>query len=353
MNFVKKIKKHIELIKLNKNISKYKYIHLMFNDKFNKPFVDFLNKNFDTKKHLILCKRWFQQYPFPEGENVIEIEPTFSFSPLNFDKCDKIICHSLFDFEVIRHLYKHKKLLKKAYWVMWGGDLYEAPRDEKNDFVRKNFKGYLNKIDEDYAKKKYGINAPFYNVHYPFPTITFDNKPINHSANKTIHIQINNSADKSTLEVLDFLEKFKNEDILITTILSYGDIGCKEKIIQKGKEIFGNKFDYLDKFLDSKNYIEFIKKNDILILNQNRQQGVGNLICYLEHGRKEFIKNEVSTYQYLNNIENIKIFDTKEIPLMSFDDFIKNDFAEQNAKKAKALISNESLTKQWESVFND
>ena len=46
----------------------------MFNDKFNKPYVDFLNKNFGKNEHLILCKKWFSEHPFPLGENVIEIK---------------------------------------------------------------------------------------------------------------------------------------------------------------------------------------------------------------------------------------------------------------------------------------
>ena len=46
-NLIYKIRDSIKLLKLNNKIKNAKYIHLMFNDKFNKPFVDFLNRNFD------------------------------------------------------------------------------------------------------------------------------------------------------------------------------------------------------------------------------------------------------------------------------------------------------------------
>ena len=52
--------------------------------------------------------------------------------------------------------YSHPKLLReKAYWLIYGGDLYDAPRDEKNDFVRNNFKGYLTYVDGEYLKEHY------------------------------------------------------------------------------------------------------------------------------------------------------------------------------------------------------
>ena len=156
-NLIYKIRDSIKLLKLNNKIKNAKYIHLMFNDKFNKPFVDFLNRNFDNNEHIVLCKRWCEEHPFPEGKNVIEIK---TLRGLDFTKANKIICHSLFDLELVDYLYSHQDILKnKAYWVMWGGDLYEAPRDEKNDFVRKNFFAYcaVANGDEKIAQKKFRI----------------------------------------------------------------------------------------------------------------------------------------------------------------------------------------------------
>ena len=41
VNIKKKIKKYLFNLEINRRISQYKYVHIMFNDKFNKPFVDF------------------------------------------------------------------------------------------------------------------------------------------------------------------------------------------------------------------------------------------------------------------------------------------------------------------------
>lgn len=63
----------IDRHRIQKRINAARYVHLMFNDKFNKPFVGFLNRHFDPSEHLVLCKRWFSEHPFPTGPNVVEV----------------------------------------------------------------------------------------------------------------------------------------------------------------------------------------------------------------------------------------------------------------------------------------
>lgn len=350
MKLFKKIKKYFDNLKIQKEISKAKFIHIMFNDKFNKPFVDFLNRNFNNNEHIILCKRFFAEHSFPVGKNVFEIK---TLKNLDFAKNEKIICHSLFDQELVDYLYSNQSLLKaKAYWAIWGGDLYNAPRDEKNDFVRKNFKGYLTDFDVEVAQDKYGIiGKPFYCIHAIFPItkemLIFCQK----SDNKYTKIQINNSCDESTLEMLDVLSRFKNENIKIATILSYGETQFKDEIIQKGKENFGDKFEYIEDYMTPSEYAQHLAQNDILILNQNRQQGVGNTIASISLGKKVYIRSDISTFKILRNF-NINIFDTKLISKMEFKDFIQNNDFENNKKYAMKFFDNNYKASLWKVVFD-
>ena len=327
----------------------YKYIHVMWNDKFNKPFVDFLNRNFDASEHLILCKHIFQQFPFPEGDNVVEIE---NLKGLKLTKDQKLICHSLFDDELVDWLYRNKSILKKqAYWVIWGGDLYNAPRDKKNDFVRKNFKGYMVFANND--KKvlidKYGTVAnSFYPIEYP---LCLDVSSIEPIKNDFLKIQINNSADDTTLEMLDVLSKFKNENIKITTILSYGKIEYKDEIIKKGKEIFGDKFEYLDKMLSPLDYAKHIASLDVFIANQNRQQATANIDMCLYFNKKVFIKSNISTFDMYTSL-GYKIFDTYSIDEQTFSEFKKYEI-NKNHDLAQYYISDEYRKKLWKDVLND
>lgn len=352
LKIYRKIKLYFINSRYNKIIKQYKYVHIMFNDKFNKPFVDFLNTSFNQNEHIILCKRVFNNQPFPVGANVLEIK---SLAFLNFSKNKKIICHSLFDNELVKYLYRHKSVLrKKAYWMIWGGDLYEAQRDKKNDFVRKNFKGYISDTDGDcsVAKLKYDSNPLTFNAGYTFP-IT---KEMLNLTKKEVHdylqIQINNSCDESTIEMLKILSKYKDENIRITTILSYGSLDFKDSIIQIGKKYFGSKFSYLDKYLSPKDYAQFLAQNDILILNQNRQQGLGNCFSNLALGSKVYIKKEITTFNHFNS-RGMVVFDTNEIKNMDYFTFsnYNGDLKLSNMKLASIFFDMPYLKKLWEEVF--
>lgn len=355
---IDKVKEKFKAKKINKIIKHYKFIHIMFNDKFNKPFVDFLNRNFDTKEHLVLCKRQFYEFPFPEGNNVIEIK---LFRYLNFLSAEKIFFHSLFDYETITYLYTHQGILKKrAYWCIWGGDLYNAQRDKKNDFVRENFRGYITDVDGDKAvlEKRYTArkNKRFYHATYTFPVtqeMVNDAKNSLQKRSATI-IQINNSCDDSTLEMLDILAKFKDENIIIKTILSYGKLEFKEQITQKAYDIFGDKFEFIDTILQPQDYAKYVSENDVLVYNQNRQQGLGNSFLALSFGTKLYIRGEISTYNYLIN-KGSKVFDTHKIPQMDFKEFIAIDtqIKENNAKNSAKFFSDEFMKNLWEKVFDN
>lgn len=349
------IKKYALLDKcVNKKISKYKYIHIMHNDKFNKPFVDFLNKNFNPDEHMVICYRAFEDnglIHFPEGQNVYEYKNIFDLK-LNQKNIKKVIFHSLFMPDAVKYLYGNKQLLKtKAYWAIWGGDLYNAPRDEMNDYVRTNFAGYLGDIDKGYFEEKYSTTKNnFYQFFYTFP-ITLE---MINSCSKTekdyIKIQINNSCDDSTLEMLDILSKFKNENIKIITILSYGKMEFKDAIIKKGQKIFGNKFEYIEKYISPSEYVQHLAQNDVLILNQNRQQGFGNTLSSLMLGTKIFIKEEISVYKYLNN-SGMKIFNTNAIVDLSFEKFMLNDYININKNKVVKYYDKKYLSSLMENFL--
>ncbi len=333
-------------------LRKCKYVHIMYNDKFIAPFVDFMNRNFNPDEHLFLCMHIYTQFPFPNGKNVVKIRH-LSGIDLSHKNIKQVICHSLFVPGIVEYLYKHQDVLQtKAYWCMWGGDLYNAPRDAVNDFVRKNFYAYIGLIDREYALNKYGMRDNFHGACYIFPTL-FGNDDVNVTKQSNpIRIQVNNSADDSTLEMLDVLSKFRDQDIEIYTVLSYGKMEYRDQIIARGTELFGDKFNYLGDYLAPDEYKEFVKKNHILILNQNRQQGVGNTILNIQYGNKVFIRGDVSTYKYLNDVDGVKIFDSRRIGNMTFDEFIRNDYVAQNRKNIRNHTDESVIAQRWRNIFN-
>ncbi|GAB0172033.1 hypothetical protein NHP164001_00460 [Helicobacter trogontum] len=340
MDLRRSIKKRYQKIIASYALRRYKYVHLMFNDKFNKPFVDFLNKHFNKKEHLVLCKRSFSEFSFPEGSNVIEV---MDYSGLDFscNNIEKIICHSLFDEELINLLYTKCSLLDKSYWMIWGGDLYGAVRDEKNDFVRKHFRGYLGDLDKEYALRTYDMQGRFYKAFYLFPISARDLDNVSKKESDCVTIQVNHSSDMSTLEMLDILGRFKDNNIVIRTVISYGDIQYNDQIVARGKEIFGDKFEYLDTFLNPVQYAQYLAQNDIFILNQADQQGFGNTLASLYCGTKVFIRSQSSVYDYLNN-NGCYIYNSEDIANLDFCQFVLNPHSNINKKEVREKYYNEN-----------
>jgi len=343
-------------------LARCKNVHFMYNDKFANPTIDFINRHFPKEDNLFLLRRlvpdgYFAQ-KFPEGDNVFESDCRL----LNAKKFGgkKLIFYSLFDQTAVRMLYKNPELLDTSYWDIWGGDLYNAPKNKANTFVRKNIYGIITTCDAELAKEKYGSkHAVFDAVVTVFPThyeICKLSKLKKRQSEKDLTVvQINNSADASTLEMLDILAKFKDENIRIKTVLSYGNRRkFKKKIIDRGNALFGDKFSYLDKMLSPAEYAEYLSENDALILYQNRQQGFGNIYNSLILGSKVFVKSDVLTTQYFQK-NGVEIFDSNKIKDMNFSEFceISEEILVENAKKVADLLSEERLVDEFCKVFND
>lgn len=330
-----------------------KTIHLMANDKFNKPFVDLLNKYFPIDENDVYCKRHYP-FAFPVGNNVYEVR---SFKDIDFSIYSKVICHSLFDDEVISILFNNKTLLSKSFWVVWGGDLHAAAkRDYQNDYVRQNFKGYLLFAvnDELVLQSKYNINTKekiILPVEYPL-SIDVKNPPNVHD-HKLNHvrplIQINNSCDKTTIETFRVLEKFKN-NIDVCTIVSYGDMRYKNEVIHTGQTIFGEHFFYIDEMYSPFDYWRHLSSIDVYIASQNRQQGTANIDMCLLLGKKVFIKSNVSTYDMYSRL-GYCIYDTYSLTNIDYNELCLNNKSQSNSKLAKVFVSEEYRRDLWKRVL--
>ncbi len=336
------------------NPQNVKYVHLMSNDKFAQSFVNFLDKYFDSKEHLVLCKRFFKEFEFPIGENVQEI---VSLKEVDLAKpqIEKIICHSLFDEERVQYLYHNKEILKeKAYWQIWGGDLYNAPRDEINDYVRTHFKGYITTVDKEYAIAKYGMQGTFFYAQYTSPFFNVSMKQIKEERepHTGIHIQINNSADESTLEILDNLKKFRAKDIKISTVLSYGQKQFNTAILEKGKGIFGKKFNPITKYMPAEDYAKHMATLDILILNQNRQQAGANIYAGIYFGAKIYMHKDNPRRKELEDYK-FHVYGVENIVDMDFEEFIEYTMQEENLLRHKEKTKATGTVKElWQKIFD-
>ncbi len=346
-----------------------KILHVLYNDKFIVPFIDFINENNLDENHTFL---YFggapeKDFPIPDEINIdiLKIEDS-KFKKIKyflkyFYTADKIILHSLFNPLLVKFLYLQPWLLKKCYWVLWGGDLYyhilsRDTRDYKlyekwRTKVIRNLKGVIcyNQAEYNLVKEWYGTKAEFFQSFF-YPSNLFEKLDVTVLKTSTIYIQVGNSADPTNhhIEIFKKLKLYKNENIKIIVPLSYGNQENAKKVIKIGKEMFGDKLEPLIDFIPFDEYLIILGKIDIAIFNHNRQQAMGNITTLLGLGKKVYMRNTITPWELFKEI-NIKIFDVEQVDLSLLDSEIKN----HNMEKVKDYFSKKHLVEQWERILGE
>ena len=353
-----------------------KYIHIMHNEKFIAPYIEFIKDNFNFEEHkfFIIDGVSDEQLKIPNYENVyfyksdynkneiIQILELFKILYKSLKQGEKIYFHSLFNRRIILFLFIFRKFLKKSYWVIWGGDIYCYRKRKESlinkiwykveDYVKSNFYGYITEFEGDYklAQKWYGAKGKWFDC-FEYPSNFYKEVELKKIEKEDIYIQIGNSADPSNnhFEVLTKLEKFKNEDIKLYCPLSYGNMKYAKKVIKIGKEIFKDKFIPITEFIEYKQYLELLSKIDIAIFAHDRQQAFGNITSLLSMKKTVYLKDEITTTEMLEKLRiKIKSFNKLE-NLEVFDD----EILEKNKKIMKKRFSEEKLVEEWEKIFKE
>lgn len=291
-----------------------KILHIAGCDKFIPPFIEFVKEHFDFKVHEFLLTGGMAQGQLKLHPNVqlskrsiLEYLQHYVQAIIKMHQAKKIILHGLFDIRMVYILFFMPWLLKKCYWVMWGGDLYVYQLGERNwkwkvpEFFRrpviKNMGHLVTYIKGDYelAQQWYGAKGQYHEC-FMYTSNLFKEYDVPKKQHSGFNILVGNSADPSNnhLEVFDKLEAFKNQDIKVYTPLSYGNQDYAQTIIEQGQQHFDDKFEALTEHMPFNQYLEFLGKIDIAIFNHKRQQAMGNTITLLGLGKKVFMRSDVT-----------------------------------------------------------
>jgi 4-alpha-L-fucosyltransferase (fuc4NAc transferase) len=362
-------------------MKKIKNLHIIPNDKFNKEFIEFINKNFNKEEHyfLLISVPSSRVYNISEdtNSNVLNYEfktpkksilrvPLLATQLIKFyrilyslsKKAEKVFFHDASNYQ-IPFLYIFKGILKKSYYVIWST---EKSKYEKKFFigsmfryVKGNFKGYITlmKGDFDLIKKWYGTKGKLY-LSFTYPSNFYKKITLENLEKNEIVIQVGNSAQvcNNHLEILEKLKKFKNKNIKLYCILSYGNDGGDNyltEVITTGKNIFGDKFIPVTNFMEYSEYLSYLAKIDIAIFAHNMQKAFGNISSLLSMKKTVYLKESISTFETLKEIGvEIKSFD-KFIDLEKFDENI----LENNRRIMEENFSEEKLIEQWKNIFEN
>jgi hypothetical protein len=347
-------------------LKRVRFLHVMHNDKFSQPYIELVNEHFEHEGHVFVfyggCSE--AEFSIPDLANVVVLRgpKQLHFLGLFIRAAQRIFFHSFLVHPTLAYLHRFRRRLHKAAWIIWGADLYGDKAVRETDYFR-NKQAVVQSLgglivvapgDLDIAREYYGFSGPGYYGLYRLPV---SRKILDGcgraTGNGEIVVQINNSCDASVLDTLQELRRFSDRPMKIRTILSYGDKCVQDKIMRTGREYFGQKFVAVTEFLPPERYGELVAEARILIMNQPRQQGLGNIYAFLYCGAKVFIRSDVTSWTFLR-ARGFEIFDTLRLRQESFETFVAMDERCRLANKTAAgeLLDDNYIAKLWGELFS-
>lgn len=345
--------------------NKVKYLHLFTYVLFIEPYVNFINKNFNSKEHLFLILTNTGKVNLKK--NVKKISKNLKDLLLlirEIYRCEKIFLHGLVHYEIALIFFTQPWLIRKCNWVVLGVDLYQYKFRKKSfksnlyevarRFVIKNMSGIVAFIREDYelVQKWYGAKGKYY-YSFLYPNLIYKELDLSKAMrdNKKTYIQVGNSADPALnhLEVFSRLEKYKDKAIEIVCPLAYGNKSYRDKVIEQGIKIFDNKFNPIKELVSFEKYSEFLAKIDIAIFNYEGQQALGNIIILLGLGKKVYIRDDITSWKLCSDF-GLKVYSFNN----NFDELFEkmpNDVKLKNIDSIKKHFTEKKLKEDWGKIF--
>lgn len=286
---------------------------------------------------------------------------------------DKIIIHGLILTDTQKVLFiLNRSIVKKTFWIGWGFGLYNCDNN-KNLISKYIYYSFINKLggfigvfppDISYFKKKFGSKVKTFYGPYCSAEEGKIYKELNEyqkvnlaekkKKNITINIQIGHRSDPilNHIDVLKNLLKYKNQDIMIYIPLNYGDMKYANELSKRSKEMFGNKVKCIRNKMERKDYYEHLSNMDIMILNCDRQIGLGNIYPLLYMDKKVYLPHTSVMFEYFSS-KGIYIEDYNKLYNSSYSQFIEDfDIGPIKQLMNDTILDNVKLVNRWKKIFN-
>jgi 4-alpha-L-fucosyltransferase (Fuc4NAc transferase). len=361
-----------------------KYVHVIINNAYTAPYIDLITRNFKAEDHVFYVIRgWSEEkVKIPVQNNVHPINNRKNLKngwklikDMNASK--KIFLHGLFSPYLLLTYVLQPWLLKRSNWIIWGGDLHHYQylvsinnvklKDRIEEYLKKKCIQRFSEIttiirgDYELAKKWYGAKGLYKRAMYSsaiqveeIDKIISTTPP---DADKgTLAIQMGNSAapENNHFQILDLLKDYRDQNIKIYALLSYGDGEYADKITAYGRSIFGDKFIAVRDYMEFKDFVRFMNKMDLIVFNHQRQQALGNLLLAAYLKKKIYINPESTLWELFRNEFNIDVQDTQRINEQTFESFAtwNETDAENNLTNVKRVLEEKYIVDMWNALFD-
>lgn len=340
-------------------------LHVCSLDKFIPPFIDLIREEVSGSSNFFSIRGDTHRFPYTSGADTKYRKNNIrAYLGLLLDmyRSDKIVLHGLFDNRLVAVLFFNPWLLKKCYWVLWGGDYFSYKKKKETlqqklvEFFRHAVISRIGHLvtympgSVEIVRDWYHARGQFHEcLAYTSNTVNVaDTKPKG-GYNRPIKVLIGNSANPSNrhFDILEKLTPYAGEDLMVYAPLSYGDAEYGREVIEKAHCILGDKFIPMTNLIPHGEYQAFLDDIDIALFNHNRQQAMGTIINLLGMGKKVYMPSDIASWDFLAS-KGIEVYDVQD-----FSGFDDNFFSAANQDKISAYFSRENLVRQWKGILDD
>lgn len=350
------------------------FIHIMRDEKFN----DFAIQQFEEvapnqNKYIILTNNQSELYYTQNKDKT---------KPINIKKDEfKLLANSLPSYKVVFIHYLDdwkEKLIAIAppettfVWMFWGQDAQKLFYDNSylfktrllvlkllgikeftwpyHNWIRRLILPFTQRgrvlkrisfccpvIEEEFELMKRKLKLNMKMIPFTYGSIDENFKDCASKMSNGKNIMIGNSATFSSNH-LDAFNCIKKANILtdnkkLIVPLSYGNNSYRDIIINRGEQLFGDKFVPLTNYVKLSDFIEYLSDCSALILFHIRQQALGNILIALNLGLKIYMHPKSILYKSLKK-KGFVIYSTSDINT----DNLNSELDQSIIKKNRTLV---------------
>lgn len=337
-----------KVIELNKPINKeYKYCHLLSGKatNFHKCLIDVLSceeNDLEKDEHLFITVNATAYDDLKNLGNVAFVKGANHLTANIINQCAKI-CKWLFIHNLacspIEVLKINKSLRKKIIWRTWGSDagieleigspIKKILKRVINVYYKRVIKdfyavGIANAVDKiDISSRYPGIKTffvPYVNKSACETRLQY--KPSPKKEGSPINVLIGHSGfpNDNHIKIIKDLSKFRDENIRLYLVLSYGDSEYIKRVVDIAKKTFGDKAIIIDEYMPYDEYFKMLSKMDIGVLDGVKSYALGNLGALL-FLKKKIVLNRDGIIKKAFDSENVPHLCSDEIGSLTFEEF--------------------------------
>ncbi|WP_405325917.1 TDP-N-acetylfucosamine:lipid II N-acetylfucosaminyltransferase [Leeuwenhoekiella sp. LLG6367-2.1] len=385
--------------------NKLKFIHIAVDQKFvNSVHHQFENSFPDLSEYIVLVEN--SQKPLKH----VTFQKKLRVEAYNNSNLDRIARSISVDVLVIFHGLFHQssilvnKISKdvKLYWIFYGFEFYNNPYfinrkdilgnltleiDEKikaskrslKNILRKKIKRIFNRIWFNTNNQSLETKKAMERIDYLGVTFEEDLELIKSKINNEklqhfifsffpIEEMVSDESDQiygndillgnsshytnNHAEAFDILSKLDLDNHKVIVPLSYGDKYYGKEVEIIGANKIGNNLMIIKDFMPLTEYTQFIKRCGYVIMNNYRQQAVGNVFVMLWMGAKVFLDERNTLYKYLIRSGSIVFSISKDLDQKSLSMPLTDDEIEHNRKILIEEIGRNNLATKLKIFFS-